>query len=261
MLALRPFASSGTAQHIQIRQHGRQMVRFGLQHLGYDSIDHSQPRAAFQRAVTGLQSSRATFVVPVMDDALQYDASAPAGTDSKKLPPMNSALSATPAAVRFLFAPSAQCGRSKTMRRIDGYFVRIALISSPNPPPTFGSLATMSSEILRAAASAARRRGKFSLAHIESQRTAAGDLDHRTLGRLSPASAPVQCTPLRTSVKRGFGLEAAVCASRWSGGLRRSSRWRPLRRWWSEWPRYHSFLPRLRGPRTARLGTDNSCWR
>jgi hypothetical protein len=40
-----------------------------------------------------------------------------------------------------------------------------------------GSLATMNSEILRAAASAAHRRGKLALAHIESQRTAVGALE------------------------------------------------------------------------------------
>jgi hypothetical protein len=71
--SLRPFASAGYTQHIQIHQHGRQMVQRWLELLGHDPIDHHQPRSRFQHAMTVLQNAHAVFVIPIADDALHHD--------------------------------------------------------------------------------------------------------------------------------------------------------------------------------------------
>ena len=63
-------APDGSRRSLQIEEHWFQARRIIFKFAGYDSIDDGQPVATFQRAVTIPENPHATFIVPVMDDAL-----------------------------------------------------------------------------------------------------------------------------------------------------------------------------------------------
>lgn len=115
MLTLGPLASPRSPQHVQVHQYDRQVISAWFELLGYDPIDHHQPRARSQRAMAILQDSHAAFIVPVVDNALQHDRVG-AGRDSVEEATSDEFASICDSGVREIFPCTF-----RTMRQIEDY--------------------------------------------------------------------------------------------------------------------------------------------